>query len=146
MTPITVIRTINAPVNIVFTTVADIREFGKALPHAVGVEFLSDIKTGTGARIRETRILRGKEVTTELEIKEYVENDHVRMVADSHGTIWDTTFAVAPVDGATILTTTMHARAYKLLPRLLNPLIKGMVSRAVEDDMDLVKRYCEKIS
>jgi hypothetical protein len=40
----------------------------------------------------------------------------------------------------------MEARAYKLLPRLLNPLIKGKVTRVVEKDMDLVKSYCEKLA
>ncbi len=75
MKPITVTRTINAPVEVVFQTVADIREIGKALPHAIGLEFLTGNKTGVGARFRETRLLRGNEVTTELEITEHVEND-----------------------------------------------------------------------
>jgi len=42
--PITVTRTINAPVEVVFQTVADIREIGKALPHVIGLEFLTGKK------------------------------------------------------------------------------------------------------
>lgn len=143
MKPIVITRTINAPIEKVFWAVADVHEFGKALPHAIGVEYLSENKTGVGARFRETRNLRGKEATTELEVTEHVENDHVRMVADSHGTVWDTTFAVRQAEAGTVLTTTMDARAHKLLPRLINPLIRGMVSKAVADDMDLAKTYCE---
>jgi hypothetical protein len=38
----------------------------------------------------------------------------------------------------------MDATAYRLLPKLLNPLIRGMVQKAVEKDMDAVKSYCER--
>jgi hypothetical protein len=144
MKPIVVTRFINATPETVFQTVANIREFQKALPHATGVEFLSDQQSGVGARFRETRILRGQEAITELEITEHVENERVRMVNDNPGTVWDTTFAVSRDGGKAILTTTMHAVARKLLPRLMNPLIRGMVAKAVETDMDLVKAYCEK--
>ncbi len=37
----------------------------------------------------------------------------------------------------------MDARAHSLLPRLMNPLIKGMIQKAIEKDMDTVKAYCE---
>jgi len=146
MTRIAVIRTISAPIDKVFATVADIRQLSKALPHIVQFEFLSEIQSGIGTRFRETRLMNDKEATTELEVTEYVENDHVRMIADSHGTVWDSTFTVTSADGKTTLTLVMDAKAYKLLSRLLNPLIKGMVTKAVEKDMDLVKAFCESRS
>ena len=65
------------------------------------------------------------------------------MVADSHGTIWDTVFTVKPAGDSTDLELTMDARAYKLLPKLMNPLIKSMIQTAIERDMDAVKAYCE---
>ncbi len=137
-------RSIRAPLEKVFSTVADIRQFSKALPHVVSFEFLSDMEIGVGTRFRETRLMKGKESVTELEVTEYVENDHARMVADSHGTVWDTVFSVKEEEGHTVLTMTMDARAYKLMPKLMNPLIKGMITKAVESDMDQVKAYCEK--
>ncbi len=105
---------------------------------------ISDIEIGTGTLFRETRLMKGKESTTELEIVEYFQNEKVRIVADSHGTVWDTTFSVTWENGKTVLDTTMDAKAYKFLPKLLNPLIKGMISKAIAKDMDLVKIYCEK--
>ena len=143
MNRIQVNRTINAPVETVFNTVADIREFSKALPHVVKYEFLSDLQAGVGTRFRETRLMNGKEAATELEVTEHVDNDRVRMVADSHGAIWDTTFIVAPQGTQSKLTMTMDAKAYKLMTRMMNFLIKGMIRKAVERDMDLVKSYCE---
>jgi hypothetical protein len=49
MTPmrrITILWTINAPRDVVFTTVADIREMSNALPHLVKFEFLTECKSG----------------------------------------------------------------------------------------------------
>ena len=88
--------------------------------------------------------MNGKKATTELEVTEFVENDRVRMVADSHGTVWDSLFTVKSAGESTDLELTMDARAHKLLPKLMNLLIKGMIQKAVEKDMDAVKTYCER--
>ena len=127
MARITVTKTINAPLHVVFATVADIRQFAEAIPHIVGYEFLSETQTGVGTRFRETRVMHGKEASTVLEVTEYVENQRTRLVADSHGTVWDSVFEVREEGGATVLTLTMDAKAYKLLPKLMNPLICGMI-------------------
>lgn len=144
MSRITVKRTINAPAEVVFATVADIRNFSQALPHVVDYEFLSDTTTGVGTRFCETRIMRDKKMLNTLEVTEYVENERVRMVADTHGTVWDTLFTVSSEGPSTTLTMVMDARSYKLIPRLMNPLFKGMIAKAVASDMDLVKSYCER--
>ena len=143
MSQTTVIRAIDAPIDKVFDTVAHIENFSKAVPHIIDTEFLSDVKSGVGTRFRETRQMRGKEATTELEVTEYVENERVRLVADAGGTIWDTVFEVVPEADHVKLTATMDARAYKLLSKLVNPLIKGFVQKGIEADMDAVKTYCE---
>ncbi len=144
MSRTTVVRTIDAPIEKVFDTVAHIENFSKAIPHIVGTEFLSDVKSGVGTRFRETRRMGGKETTTELEVTEYIENDRVRMVADAGGTVWDTLFEVAPESDHVKLTASMDARAYKLMSKLVYPFIKGFVQKAIESDMDSVKIYCEE--
>jgi hypothetical protein len=87
--------------------------------------------------------MKGREAATELEVTEYVENERIRLVADSHGTLRDSIFVVASAGRRTELTLTMDANAYKLLPKLMYPMIKGMVKKAVEQDMDSVKTFCE---
>ena len=144
MAQISISRRINAPADLVFQTVADIHNFSKAVPHIVSAEILSDVKSGVGTRFRETRRIDGKEATTELEVTEFVENDRVRIVSDTRGTIWDTVFTVRSADGQTDLNMTMDAKAHKLLPKLMNPLIMKMIRKAIEGDMDAVKAYCEK--
>ena len=89
-------------------------------------------------------MIKGKESATELEVTEYVANDRIRLVADSHGTIWDSLFAVRAVPEGTELTMTMEAKAHQLIAKLMNPIVMPAVSGAVEEDLDLVKRYCEE--
>ena len=56
--------------------------------------------------------MKGKEATTELEVTEFIQNDRVRMVGDSHGTVWNTIFTVKPECGKTVLVVIMDAKAY----------------------------------
>jgi carbon monoxide dehydrogenase subunit G len=144
MSRTTIIRLINAPLEKVFKTVSDISQFSKAIPHIVNIEYLTEKKTGLGTRFRETRLMKGKEAVTELEVTEYIENDRIRLVADSHGTVWDTVFTVRAEKRKTELTMIMDAKAYKLLPKLLNPLIKGIIKKAITKDIESVKVFCEK--
>lgn len=136
-------RTIDAPIDLVFETVADIRNYSKAVPHITEVKILSDIQSGVGTRFRETRVMKGRQATTEIEVTEYTSNQCIRCVSDTHGTVWDSLFEVAPFDGKTQLTLTMDATAKKFLAKLINPLIRSMIVNGVAEDMDAVKVYCE---
>lgn len=140
----TVTRIIDAPADEVFRTVAEIDHFSEAIPHIVKVEILSDVKAGVGTRFRETRRMKGREVATELEVTEYVEDQRIRIVSDTNGTVWDTLFTVSHTrDGLTELKMEMDANAHTLLARLLSPFIMPMIQSALEADMDAVKAYCE---
>lgn len=108
------------------------------------VEFLTEQKTGAGTRFRETRLMKGKEAATELEVTEYVKNEKVRLVAENMGTVWDTIFSVKAADGGTALTMTMDAKSNNFFAGLMNSMIRGMIAKEVEKDMDAVKVYCEK--
>lgn len=144
MSRTTVTRAIRAPIETVFETVAHIENYTKAVPAIVDVEFLTDARTGVGTRFRETRRMGKREATTELEVTEYVANERIRLVSDQGGTIWDTVFTTREVDGAVELQMTMDANAHRLLAKLVNPLIRGVIRRAIEGDMDAVRAYCER--
>lgn len=137
-------RHISAPVDIVFRALTDIEQFPEKNPDIVNVELLTDQKKGVGSRFRETRRMKNGEGSTELECTEYAENEHVRFVADQGGVIWDSVFTTSPVDGGTELILEMDARPYKFLPRLMLPFVLGIISKAVEADMDAVKSFCER--
>lgn len=143
MSTIKVTRQIKAPVGEVFQTISDIQNFSKAVPDIIDVEFLSEIKSGVGTRFRETRDFKGREAATVLEVTEFVGNDHVRIVSDTQGTIWDSIFKVSEKDGGCELILEMEARPYKFFSKLITPLMKGFIKKALERDMDAVKDYCE---
>jgi uncharacterized protein YndB with AHSA1/START domain len=143
VTTVHVTRSIAAPLDRVFQTVSNIERYAEAIPHIESFKFLSAKRTGIGTRFRETRVVKGKEHVTQLEITEFVPNEHVRLIADSHGTVWDSTFRVSRSSGATQLELTMEARAHKLFPWLLNPLMAPFYRRALNADMNALKAYCE---
>lgn len=135
--------TIDAPVEKVFDAVAHVDRFSEAVPSIREVEYLSESHRGVGTRFKETREANGREASSVLEVTEYVVNDRVRIVSDAGGAIWDTLFTTRVNDGGTELAMVMEARPHKLLARLSTPMIKGMVTRAIEADLEAVKEYCE---
>ena len=140
----TACRLIHAPLGAVFDAVSDADKFSQAIPHISSVEFLSDIRKGVGVRFRETRLMRGREAATVLEVTEYQENERIRLVSDAGGSIWDSVFTTQERHGATELCLAMEARPHSLSARLVTPFVMGMVSKAVEADMDAVKEFCER--
>ena len=144
MATVNVTRRIDAPADVVFRTVAHIEQFSEAVPHILRVEFLSEVKSGIGARFRETRLMMGQEASTELEVTDYVENERVRIVSEAGGAVWDTVFTVAPDGQGTELKMVMDAQPRTMSARMTMPLIMGTVRKAVEQDMDAVKAYCER--
>lgn len=137
-------RKIEAPISKVFRTLAAIEEFSQAIPHIKKVEFLSESRYGVGTRFRETRLMNGKEVTTELEVTELVENEYVRIVSDAGGTLWDTVFRVKQNGEAVEMNMQMDAIPHQVAAKIITPMILGMVSKFVQQDMDSVKEYCER--
>lgn len=140
---VTTDREVNAEIEKVFSTLADISNFKHAVPGIVNVEFLSEQQYGVGTRFRETRLMNGKEASTELEVTELVENEQIRIISDAGGAIWDTEFRVSNEGPIVKMRMQMDARPYTLFSQLVTPTILTMVRKAVEEDMDAVKQYCE---
>ena len=143
MKAISTTRRISSPINVVFQTISDIRNFSQAVDGIINIEFLTEQQVGQGTRFRETRDMNGREATVELEVAEYVENERIRMVSDAGGTVWDTVFSVTEDGDVTEMKMVMEAKPHKFLSRIMNPLIRSFVAKAVESDMDAVKKWCE---
>lgn len=146
MTRVSVEGAIAAPPAIVFRAVTDVEHLPDLDDAIVGIEFLTDQRSGAGTRFRETRSMNGREMVTELEVTEWVENERARMVADSHGTIWDTVFRVTPDGDGCVLEIAMDARPHKLLPRIMNPLMKGFFRKGIAGHVDKVRAHCERLA
>jgi carbon monoxide dehydrogenase subunit G len=142
----TTARTIRAPADRVFQTVADPEEFHRAIPDGVSVEYLGPARGAAGTTFRATRLVRGKPQTFEQEIVVFQPGKRVRMVNVTHGTRWEGEFLVEP-DGTgatTRLTATMEAVTKRLAARMMMRLIHRMVQKALDKDLDAVKTYCER--
>ena len=144
MTQFRFTRTTTAPIDFVFATISNPQSFSKVSEDVVRIEMLSDTTSGVGTRFRETRKMGKREATTDLEITECVENEHVRFVSDAGGAIWDTIYTVSTVDDQTRMKVVMDARPYKLMARIMIPFIKGMVGKFMAKDMDAVTAYCDR--
>jgi len=144
MTRITVNRIILAPIESVFSAVADIENLPGTNPDIVKIEFLTDQKSGHGTRFRETRLMNNKESVTDLEITEYSENEHIRMVAESHGTVWDSVFSFHREGDATELTLVMDAHTKNFFLKIMNFLMKSFFKKGLEKHVDALKNYCER--
>ena len=136
-------RQIQADLEKVFETISDVRNFSKAVPAITKVEFITEQKSGAGTRFLETRKMGKREHTCELAVTEFSENESIRIVSDAGGTVWDSIFKVRKEGEGVELTLEMEARPHKFLAKILNPLIRGMVVKGLESDMDSVKAYCE---
>lgn len=146
MKPIVATRLIQAPLDQVFETISDVRNFRNAVAHIVRIEFLTEQQTGVGTRFRETRLMNGREASVEIEVTEFVTNEKVRMVSDAGGTVWDSVFSTGQVGDDVELQLQMNVEPYRLFAKIINPLIRGMVVKGVESDMDAVKEYCEQLA
>lgn len=143
MTTIRIRRTIHAAVSEVFETVAHIENYARAIDDIVDVEYLSEQHSGVGTKFREKRELNGRPASAVLEVKEYEPGRRVRWESDENGTVWDSTFTFRETDDGCELELVTEARAYKLRPRILNPLFKKAIQRAVAKDIDALQAYCE---
>ncbi len=146
MTRVIVIREIEANPELVFKTINDFENLPQVVPEIDTIKFLSEMKSGVGTRFRETRIMKGKPSATELEVVEFEKNKRLRIIADSHGTLWDSTYSLNDLESGCELILTMDAKAHRLLLKMLNPLFKHLFKKGLKNHMDAVKRYCEQVS
>jgi len=141
---ISVARKIDAPVDVVFDTIADPKRFAGAISGVTSVELLSAAASGAGTRFRQSRTVKGRETTMDFEITEAVRDQRVRIVNETHGTLWDSIFSLAPSGKSTMLTMRMDTKSRRLHQKLMMPVVMLMIRKAVEADMDALKAYCER--
>ena len=132
---------IAAPADEVFTIVSEPHRQAEYVPAVQSVEYLgSEGFDGLGTRIRETRAQGGSTLVTELEVVEYDrEARHARMVADTHGTIWDTRMSVVPEGDGCVLEMAMDARGSTWSKRLLNRLMRGFFRRGIREHLESLR-------
>ncbi len=137
-------RLIQAPLELVFEIISVPERFTEAVPQIRQIEYLTEQTSGAGTRFLETRAAGKGEHTLEMEVRQLVPNESIRIVSEAGGTLWDSVFSVSPEGEQVRLTLKMDATPRHLLARMMNGVIWRMVVKGVEGDMDAVKTYCER--
>ncbi|MBX2797325.1 MAG: SRPBCC family protein [Myxococcales bacterium] len=138
--------TIAAPAPDVFRTITEVERFPETTPAVTSIEFIGgEGFEGVGTRFRETRDMgKGKTLVTELEVVEYdADQRTVRMVADTHGTIWDTTMSVEERPEGSHLTIRMDARGSTWFRRMMNRVMAPLFRKGIRDHLHTLKARLE---
>lgn len=138
---------IKAPLDRVFDVFSDISKAQDRIEGITNIEILSDTKHGLGTRWRETRVLFGREASEEMEISAFEPNQSYEVVAASRGAEYHTIYTFKEQDGGTLVEMVFSGKAVSLSAKLMSPLaflFKGATQKALEADMDALKRICEQ--
>jgi carbon monoxide dehydrogenase subunit G len=147
MNPISVSTEIAAPPTIVWAKVTDLEGSVDAISGIEAVEVLTDGPFDLGTRWRETRTMFGK-TATEVMTVSAIDNGHsYTTVADSHGAHYESTVSVEPTASGSRLTMTFTGTPTstmgKVMAALTGWMAKGATIKALQKDLDDLKRVCE---
>jgi Polyketide cyclase / dehydrase and lipid transport len=138
---------IAAPPSRVFEIAADIAGAPKVQPAITRIEMLTDGPIGVGTRWIETRKSQSSsEATVELWITEFSPARSYSVACAAMGTAFDTRLDFDPHRGGTNLRMTMTITPKGLAGRLMTMLVKGMMRKALADDLACIKRAAENRS
>jgi len=151
MAAVTVIRHFNAPVNRVFEVLSDIDRAAERIQAIAKLEKLTAGPVGVGTRFRETRVLFKKEATEEMEFTRFEPGRSYTVEAESCGAHYVSTYDFKSSRSGTDVTLTFEARPVTFMAKLmtmspLGLLMKGMVRKCFEKDLDDLKAFIEGTS
>lgn len=139
--------TINAPRQLVFDTLSNISISQKYISGIEKIEVLSKAQSGEGFRWRETRTVFGKQMTEEMEIRDFDPPNSYRVLAASHGMEYESRLTYSEDHaGSTLVKWEYHTKAVSLSAKLMSPmmvLFKGSIRKALAKDLTEVKAGLE---
>lgn len=145
MKPVTVSTTIGADPDRVYAAVIDIERLPKTSPDTVAITFLGDQRTGAGTRFRETRSMGKQTADFDLELAECdAQARTARFISDMDGTVWDTRMQVIAQGDGSHVSFTMEAHTKSVIKRAIFGLMRGVFRKAMDRQVQALKRYCER--
>ncbi len=148
MAAVTIEKRIEAAPERVFAVATDLDDLTETISGIVSVEVLTEGPVGHGTRWRETRVLHGRRATEEMGITGFDPPRSFVVEAASHGAEYRTEFRFEPEGAGTRVTLVFSARPVRLLARVLSVLsaaMMGSVRKAIEQDLEDVKRAAEAV-
>lgn len=139
---------INAPVPKVFQVATDLANAPQWSTQIRKMELLTNGPVGVGTRFRETRVMFGKEASEEMEITGFQPNRSYTLGCCNHGCQYTTVLSFDEESGGTRVTMKFGAVPQsffaKALGFLMGPMMKGMLTKCLKQDLSDLKATCEK--
>lgn len=133
----------------IWGVVTDIANSSENISAIEKVEVLEQPENGlVGLKWRETRTMFGKTATEVMWITDSSENEFYKTRAESHGSIYISTIAIAEQNGSCSLTMTFEGKAQNFLVKLLSIpmglMLKGVMKKAILKDLNDIKAVVEQ--
>lgn len=137
---------VEAPREVVFDVFSDFRSVAERVSGVTRCEVLTEGPIRAGTLYRETREFGGREATEEMEITEFRRPLSYRVEGESCGSRWVCDMRFEPRGSATEVTMEFVTRPASLKGIVMAPvalLMRGMVRRCIQTDLDELKRFIE---
>ena len=138
-----VIRSIEAPPDVVFSIFTDFRNAAKRVPSIHRVEMLTDGPIGAGTRFRETRVLWGSKSTGEMEITRFEPGDGYVVRCAAHDCVFTSAFLMRGEGTQTKVEVALTCEPATWLARVRLSLVLPIMRREFEKDFEALKRGAE---
>jgi hypothetical protein len=142
--------TINGSKATIWAAITDIENASETISGIDKIEVLEKPVNGlVGLRWLETRMYFGKPATVEKRITDVAENEFYKTRAESDGFVFLSTMSISESSGGVTLTSSHDSRPQGIAARLKSipmPLFKGMLKKALLQDLNDIKAAVEKKS
>ena len=140
--------TINGSKSAIWAAITNIENASETISGIENIEVLEKPANGlVGLRWLETRMYFGKPATVEKRITDAAENEFYKTRAESDGFVFLSTMSISESSGGITLTSSHDSKPQGIAAKLKSipmPLFKGMVKRALLQDLNDIKAAVEQ--
>jgi len=144
MPTITVSKQFESSPETAYDTVSDFPNAANFVDGIIKVEMLTPGPVAVGTRVRETRIMMGREATEEMEVTIMDRPNLFVAEAFSHGTQYVTSYTIEPSGAGTNVTLEFKATPKTFMAKVLAALFSRMISTVADlMEKDLIQASIE---
>jgi uncharacterized protein YndB with AHSA1/START domain len=139
-------RTINADPERCYDVFTDLEAAPRNIDAITEVRWVSGERFEPGSRFAATREMFGKQHTEEMTVEAAERGKRYVLGADSSGSRFETVYTFEPKGSGTFVRQEMRCTPRTLAAKLMTPvslLMGGAIRKALESDMDQLKKACE---
>ncbi|GLQ18588.1 SRPBCC family protein [Maritalea porphyrae] len=132
MPTITISKHYNASPEIAFDTVSDFPNAAQFVDGIKEVKMLTDGPVAIGTKVKETRIMMGREASEVMEVTVMDRPSRFVVEAFSHGTKYVTSYDIEPEDDGSKVMLTFKATPQTIISKILAALFSKMISTVAD--------------